>query len=491
MSDNIDPEAAKAGVMSDLGRERQDDLPLSNRTRDGHRSYKPDGDNEAEKYPEGRKANLNSKWAGTINDDESKQMEGLKIGNPRPWAPHQPRKVAAAKKKAHAPALPSSSTHHDSAQPQRATSHVEFKPTTPAKWVLPKSTAAHISDLQAPSPAVTTNGTSSNDAPTSPAQEKGASSLVAFTKSDVAPENATSELVVGSGDCYIVPRRNRQSFVAKIFIILRMNEGILELHNNSKGRMVHNALDLHTVVHKGDARDVEVKFMKGTYHLRFGTVDETKTFKRCLSKVQKAARAYQQDTNKAQEDGEDAKISSQTTSPASLLDVPMTPPSIPQASLEAPGPILIEMGDDWGGVGVVQKLPIEQTTGNLMKLVHAILANIGNSQPRSEGAIAGVVDAICKAYRNERAFDQAKESKVKEYVMNMLRSMDELQSLVNSSESCVTKEVSEPTAENVVGQTNGSTSHSGRRVTQGLSASRFATRPVTFEGNFTGASSGF
>lgn len=70
-----------------MGRLRQEELPLSNMPRHGRGpTYAPCGKNGTSHIPPDRKRVLSNKWGAKIEDEESRQMEGLEIEDARPWA---------------------------------------------------------------------------------------------------------------------------------------------------------------------------------------------------------------------------------------------------------------------------------------------------------------------------------------------------------------------------------------------------------------------
>ncbi|KND86340.1 hypothetical protein TOPH_09030 [Tolypocladium ophioglossoides CBS 100239] len=98
MSDNIDLSAIEAAYMTmsqaDLGRQRQEELPLSDKERRGP-SFAPTGRNGTSHYSPQLKDNLRNKWSAMavpIQDAESEQVEGLANDDARPWA----KKIAKA-----------------------------------------------------------------------------------------------------------------------------------------------------------------------------------------------------------------------------------------------------------------------------------------------------------------------------------------------------------------------------------------------------------
>ncbi|KAM3546091.1 hypothetical protein ARSEF1564_000990 [Beauveria bassiana] len=76
-----------AAVQADLGRGRQEELPLSNmQRRDKGPSFMPPSVDASKHYDPGIKQDLNNKWSTGIADEESEQMQGLADLNARPWA---------------------------------------------------------------------------------------------------------------------------------------------------------------------------------------------------------------------------------------------------------------------------------------------------------------------------------------------------------------------------------------------------------------------
>ncbi|EQL02971.1 hypothetical protein OCS_01305 [Ophiocordyceps sinensis CO18] len=70
---------------ADLGRARQDELPLSNRELHGP-SFLPTRNNTARHIPAAYRENLKSKWSVQIRDEEAAQIDGLANDDARPWA---------------------------------------------------------------------------------------------------------------------------------------------------------------------------------------------------------------------------------------------------------------------------------------------------------------------------------------------------------------------------------------------------------------------
>ncbi|KAF4511815.1 hypothetical protein G6O67_001023 [Ophiocordyceps sinensis] len=85
MMSQLDLEALERACMADLGRARQDELPLSNRELHGP-SFLPTRNNTARHIPAAYRENLKSKWSVQIRDEEAAQIDGLANDDARPWA---------------------------------------------------------------------------------------------------------------------------------------------------------------------------------------------------------------------------------------------------------------------------------------------------------------------------------------------------------------------------------------------------------------------
>ncbi|KAM3473775.1 hypothetical protein MY8738_008217 [Beauveria namnaoensis] len=112
-----------AAVQADLGRGRQEELPLSNmQRRDKGPSFMPPSVDASKHYDPGIKQDLNNKWSTGIADEESEQMQGLADLNARPWASSRPQAPTQFKiSKITPPAIP----------PPAAPRQAEPSPSTP------------------------------------------------------------------------------------------------------------------------------------------------------------------------------------------------------------------------------------------------------------------------------------------------------------------------------------------------------------------------
>ncbi|KAG6018899.1 hypothetical protein E4U41_003514 [Claviceps citrina] len=91
--------------MADLGRQRQDELPLGKK--EGKRpSYEPGRGNGTAHYAPSLKKDLANKWKVQIQDEESAEMQGLVIGDSRPWAKMTEKEVVSRHDNEAAPSKP-------------------------------------------------------------------------------------------------------------------------------------------------------------------------------------------------------------------------------------------------------------------------------------------------------------------------------------------------------------------------------------------------
>ncbi|KAM3511984.1 hypothetical protein MY11210_004384 [Beauveria gryllotalpidicola] len=81
-----------AAIQADLGRGRQEELPLNNvQRKDKGPSFMPPSVDASRYYDPRIKQDLNNKWSTGIADQESEQMQGLANLDARPWASSRPQ----------------------------------------------------------------------------------------------------------------------------------------------------------------------------------------------------------------------------------------------------------------------------------------------------------------------------------------------------------------------------------------------------------------
>ncbi|KAF5001358.1 hypothetical protein FGRMN_1115 [Fusarium graminum] len=340
MSDEPGFDPVKAACMADLSRSRQEELPLSHEEKRGP-SYAPGGRDDSINYTMHRKFQLKGKWNATFDDEESKQMVGLKDLDARPWACKEAKRVLKTfePKSSQPPSLtsgrsascvkpvgpaPSSTSDRSvsfvkpvdpaaSSESQSVEGYKAFKPTTPG-WeptvqglisdseanslTLPKrrgqlASAAPTATSQQPS---SMKGTSAKEIVSSSTATGSSHTRLTFIVNKARPADNDLEYVAGSGHCHIVPGKNKAlSYVTKLTIKmkLRENKAILELCSDSKRDKIHNALDIEKPILDGEYCVVKAASVQWPYYLHFDTTEEAQNFKSCLSRVRKAVRMHQ------------------------------------------------------------------------------------------------------------------------------------------------------------------------------------------------------
>jgi hypothetical protein len=79
----MDEPLAREYALADLGRERQEELPLNRKSNKGS-SFTPSGRNGTDHISRAVKTQLQKGWADPVRDEESEQVEGLAIDE-CPW----------------------------------------------------------------------------------------------------------------------------------------------------------------------------------------------------------------------------------------------------------------------------------------------------------------------------------------------------------------------------------------------------------------------
>ncbi|WZH43882.1 hypothetical protein QYS62_004893 [Fusarium acuminatum] len=515
--------AAKA-MAADLNRQRQEELPLNNEEKRGP-SFAPHRNNGADHYSKHRKVQLKGRWNTKIEDEESKQMEGLTDYDPRPWAHKEATRVLKT---------------------FEAKSDRNVRSPLQATWGPPPISSNPPTTPLEPLP---TNGISSSGAVAPSSSVNGTSQVrLVFTKNQAPPALNAAEYVAGSGQCHIVPGKNKAlSYITKLLIKLRMseNEGVLELRSDLKGDKIHNALAMDKPILEGDYCVVKVKAMEWPYYLRFDTTEEARKFKHCLSSLQKSIRQHQKQdstnysqadtTNEAdintfsttetpqsmasetatpkveqlQPDKTDTNASGSTTSSGATMPAGPVPTCASDIStstaVEQPG-TLIAMNEGWGLVENNSLPEIDQISKHVIGLVDKVISHIQEERLLGAEEIAGINDAIFDKWMSE-GFLRGCNDHLKQEFMKAIRSLVSLHfslhshftgtvlsdkakenqypdSGINVPKVDNNNSVNNPTV--IPHDQNGSVTSSERGALKGLSSSRFAKKAAAFQGSFTG-----
>ncbi|KAH7193687.1 uncharacterized protein B0J16DRAFT_395594 [Fusarium flagelliforme] len=484
MGDHVDEDMVRAALMADLGRLRQEELPLSDEAKRGP-SFTPNNRNDTDQYTRHRKYQLSTKWGSKIEDDETRQMQGLEIQDARPWA--RGRVAEALSKKTINSGPP---PRVGPREPKKGGNSVVFRPPQQA-WKdcvdsLPKNSREESPAVIARIKAEGSGGDATNCTPTIP---------LIFTLHANELYSDALELVVGSGHCQVVPSKHEAlSFLCRVELLINDKKGgILALHSQQKGSQVHNVLDIDKPAMDGKYCVFKAKSKEWPYNLRFDTLEHGKTFRSCLSKLKKAA-LYHQEPVKAEPvtanpvaskspiaAEEDVSVVSKTIFDAASLDT------------AADTSVLIPMDGKWQTPRNTRVSQLEPAVTRMVPLVRDILERFMAEDTIRTGTIAGIEDAIFEKWIDEGFLKECDE-KEREGSLAIIRALVDMRlifsgekrgdQLVKSSlnQEGYRAEEKGTTHE----QANGSAKQSERKATKGLSASCFAKAPFACANAFTG-----
>ncbi|PNP57646.1 hypothetical protein THARTR1_02644 [Trichoderma harzianum] len=278
-----DPDELKQALMAELGRSRQDELPLSNVSK--RPSYQPIRSGTSH-IPQARKDKLESKWGKKIVDEESQQMEGLELGSSRPWAQitnqymarhaveSAPPRLAAPQIRPFAiPKAPSST------RSSRAVSNV----------LAPAST--HVSNQNAPRNGLRVSSGSSSQGQN--AVSTGRNLGEPRPTSSSAPQQ-TVEHILSQGECMLIDDSDNTSvsakFVAKVY--MQRNEGLLMLIPSGQPPSVYNVLSLGVPVIQGPYCIIYGARNERLHKVRLRTAAAAESFQYLLKTLQQSARQF-------------------------------------------------------------------------------------------------------------------------------------------------------------------------------------------------------
>ncbi|GKU20658.1 hypothetical protein FLAG1_08894 [Fusarium langsethiae] len=544
MSDNIDREKmVQAACLADLGRHRQEELPLSNQPRRGP-TYAPLGKNGTGHYNPDRKRELSSKWGAKIDDEESRQMEGLEIEDARPWARDRAAEALSSNRiqSGPPPQIPTRKSKASS-QPHGNGITVQFKPPSDAwkKCVgnMVKNSPVHsviatkwgpTQDNSTPSAtrqgAVSkpieghasnnhrSNGTSGNEAPvpiaspSTPLANGTQRVSLSFNLHQKGFDSNAAETVIGSGYCQIVPSKNEAlSFTSSVMMkILEGNGGFLVFHSELKGDKALDVLDIDKPSIDGPYCKLQAKSQKWPYHVRFDNDEHVKLFKACLYRVKKAVLFHKKTEIEKDSQVADTEVTVSSPEPSTVTtnstDTPTVSTIVPRdiAQTETDGgeatastnEELIPMDDDWDSTNNPQVPAIQAAVNPMVALVRRCLEYFSIEGNFCAGTIAGIEDAIFDQWKSEGFLEDCGERE-REAAFAMLRTFVDVELILSgkkppgkTSEFTTSQQSCPQHQDAVPEQANGSNKRPRRGVTQGLGSSCFAKKPFACEGVFTG-----
>ncbi|KAK1247478.1 hypothetical protein MKX07_002387 [Trichoderma sp. CBMAI-0711] len=351
-----DLDLVKEACKAELGRGRQEELPLSN---DAKRpTYQPRGSGTSH-IPEARKHKLESKWSVKIVDEESLQMEGLEIGDSRPWAQFTNQYMAR-----HA---------FSSAPPRIAMAANQARPSTVSKAPSSMKPAARVTapPIQPSAPVTTQRAVPRNvsHVGTRPQVSNGGTNPPVKTVPKPMPTPSTpQQAVLSQGECEIVNESNNSSipakFIAKVHV--QKNEGTLVLMPSGKAELAYNVLDLGNAAIQGPFCIIYSAKSERLHKVKLRTAAAADSFQYLLKCLLESAQRF----------GRPRSVSPKPTPTLvaqkqqdTILQVP------PKPSLAAPGDAL------------------KMTNGKASSAVQVPDAIDAPLQPKSEASLLNVEDA--------------------------------------------------------------------------------------------------
>ncbi|KAL7794736.1 hypothetical protein V8C43DRAFT_314741 [Trichoderma afarasin] len=280
-----DPEeVVKQALMAELGRGRQDELPLSNVSK--RPSYQPMRSGTSH-IPQARKDNLESKWGKKIVDEESQQMEGLEVGNSRPWAQITNQYMAR-----HAV---------ESAPPRLAMPAPQIRPFAIPKAPSSTRSSRGVSNVlaQASTHASHQNAPRNGLRVSSGSSSQGQNAVSAGRNlgeprpTSSAPQQ-TVEHILSQGECMLIDDSDGSSvstkFVAKVS--MQRNEGLLMLMPSGQPQSVYNVLSLGVPVIQGPYCIIYGARNERLHKVKLRTVAAAESFQYLLKTLQQSARQF-------------------------------------------------------------------------------------------------------------------------------------------------------------------------------------------------------
>ncbi|GAB0140752.1 hypothetical protein EsHS_00001365 [Epichloe bromicola] len=288
----MDSTDLQKACMADLGRQRQDELPLSDR--EGKRpSYEPGRRNGTAHYAPSLRKGLESKWKVHIQDEESAQMQGLAIGDSRPWS-----KITETYMNRH---------HADTAPPLIRR---ESQGPKRLKLVYPTGDEAmgKLGGLvppggivvRLPPPAQQPHNLPEREPETKPEikpeskQERMTESTPTKPTLSIKPKPLVSEQVVYRGLCKLLDAGTKKPlFVVTCALKIQKNsdKALLQLSAANKEDKSHNVLEISAPEIQGDCCRLCSRVMDSNfrYILQFYNASDAKKFGLYLESLQKAA----------------------------------------------------------------------------------------------------------------------------------------------------------------------------------------------------------
>ncbi|KAK9445464.1 hypothetical protein VB005_00575 [Metarhizium brunneum] len=383
--------------MADLGRQRQEELPLSNKEGKGKGpSFAPSRRNGTGHIAPDLKKGLETKWNVQINDEESEQMKGLAVEDSRPWAkkiaqdfisrhqvftaPPRIRQESKGHKRVKAnyfqktPAAslgglipPGGSVRHFSA----SKSTRRLLPKSPVRSIIANGPGAPLNtnncDLQTLRSDPKSTMASPSPGPAVPAEQSHRSPTPVFMSLPIRPsEPQDPEHIVLRGICKLLNPKDRSVlFVVSYIMKVRKDtdEGYLVLSSSGKEDRIHNVLELMAPDTRDDCCRVCSRAEKNgfAYILQFPNIPDAHKFKIYLESLQQAA-------------AREASMEQAPTPAKSAQEPPTSPHALrPVVDSPSPGMELIDLRSPSCSQTAEREFIIEDAAEKLLGLIDKIL----------------------------------------------------------------------------------------------------------------------
>ncbi|KAM0261867.1 hypothetical protein ACHAQJ_002070 [Trichoderma viride] len=298
-----DPELIKEALLAELGRSRQDELPLSSHAK--RPTYQPARSGTSH-IPQARKERLESKWDVKIVDEESQQMEGLELGNSRPWArltnqfmarhvvESAPPRLAMGTSQTRSFAIPRPPS---SIKPARAISNGPARtlPPDPIQRPPPRQVTQVNASMRVTSSSKALPSLS-NKVQGGTTNSLGKSSGQGEPKPSPSTPQQIQEHILSQGICELFNESDNSSCAVKFMlkVQLQKNKGLLLMKLPDKEQSVYDVLWLGAPVIQGPFCLISSAERERLYKLKFQTSAAAEGFQYLLKSLQQSALQFRE-----------------------------------------------------------------------------------------------------------------------------------------------------------------------------------------------------
>ncbi|KAG6006111.1 hypothetical protein E4U43_000488 [Claviceps pusilla] len=402
-------------LQADLGRQRQDELPLSER--EGKRpSYEPSRRNGTGHYAPSLKKGLESKWKVHIQDEESAAMQGLAVDDSRPWA-----KITETYMSRHhadtEPPLVRQNLHHGAAD------KVPPLPEQPRSMYKPQL-RAKIGPEPASRPATKNPQVSSDH--NQKQTIKVTESAPTKTSLPIRSRPLVSEQVVYNGLCkWLDPESEEPLFDVKLSLKIQINsdKAFLALSTLNKEDKLHNVLELSAPDIRDDCCRLYSREMasRSRYILQFPNASSAEKFGLYLESLQKAAARALRPRKNTDNQPTKTEIPSSyrpLLSPAEVESMPNACNPVKRDDCETK---LVDVESPSTSEQEKKAPTIEDAADSLFNLIETILPEAAAAGLKvSEDAISDIQETAIESWL-ERGFLKSETDDMKSELLELLR----------------------------------------------------------------------